>query len=97
MELYETGTGINSQKCPSYLGAARVTVTAAVGGFMRWEGQKDDYSDGITGLNSSVARATATAGDVPKKSTIFQDIKGIRLYKTCRKLQGFGGFMGQWV
>lgn len=28
--LYEKETGINSQKCPLYLDAARVAVTAAV-------------------------------------------------------------------
>lgn len=30
METYEKETGISSQKCPSYLDAARVAVTAAV-------------------------------------------------------------------
>lgn len=30
METYEKETGINGQKCPSCLDAARVTVTAAV-------------------------------------------------------------------
>lgn len=47
--------GLTSQKCPVHFGTARVTVTAAVAGFIRWEGPKDDYSDGITGLNSCIA------------------------------------------
>ena len=70
----EKETGIKSQTCPSYLATAHVAVTAAVVGFMRREGRRDDYSDGITGLNSRVAPATATPRDVPKKSLISQNI-----------------------
>lgn len=71
----EKETGIKSQTCPSYLATAHVAVTAAVAGFMRREGRRDDYSDGITGLNSRVAPATATPWDVPEKSLISQDVQ----------------------
>lgn len=80
----EKETGIKSQTCPSYLATAHVAVTAAVAGFMRREGRRDDYSDGITGLNSRVAPATATPWDVPEKSLISQDVQ--KLQKNAKGL-----------
>lgn len=54
LDTYEKGTGFKSQKCPLHLGAARVTMTAAARLYVMG-GKKDNYCDGITGLNSCVA------------------------------------------